>query len=211
MPVKIHFHEKNQFLAFNGRMGHEVKVGEKNSLQMNIHEVNQLPRNYQDPHTNELTVQHNTSCATKSHDKCMYEKLTREMVRATEDNCTLPWFPRTSPSMEGMIPICTKEKDINITYNMAYERITNALLDCNEPCRTLVVNMGGKNYQQRNETWDYGLIYFFFSATSFKTEEDYLYPFRSYAAEFGGYLGLFLGYSLLDFSFRIIVCHFSFP
>ena len=27
--VKIHIHEKNQFFDLSGRMGHEIKIGEK--------------------------------------------------------------------------------------------------------------------------------------------------------------------------------------
>ena len=100
--------------------------------------------------------------------------------------------------------ICTKENDINTTYSIAWKRVTNAMKDCNEPCRSLVVNTGGKNQHQRNNTWNNGEILFYFSSNAFKSDEHDLYPLRAFIAEFGGYLGLLLGYSLLDFTFKLI-------
>ena len=202
MPVKIHFHEENQFLAFNGRMAHEVMLGEKNSIQLNIHHIEQIEKEYTDPHlkSNHL-FKHESSCSKVPFDECMYERLTKKMVEETEDNCTVPWFPQQNVTNSS---ICTKESDINTTYSIAWKRVTNAMKDCNEPCRTLVVNTGGKNYRQMNDTMDHGLIYFYFSSNAFKSIEYPLYPIRAFFAEFGGYLGMLLGYSLLDFTLKLI-------
>ena len=200
--MKIHFHEANQFLAFSGRMGHEVFLGEKNTNQLNIHYIEQIAKKSTDPRMKfNMFSQHESSCSEVPYDQCMYERLSKKMVEQTDDNCTVPWFPQQNGTNSS---ICTKEKDINTTYYIAWKRILNTMKDCNQPCRSLVVNTGGRNYRQRNETWDHGLIYFYFSSNAFKSIELPLYPLRAFVAEFGGYLGLFLGASLLDFTFRLI-------
>ena len=176
-------------------MGHEVRIGEKISTQINIHDVTQLEKEYTETH-GDITNEFGSSCSLDPYDDCMYTQLTNKMVAETKDNCVVPWFPQNHS-------ICTKLQDINHTYNIAYERITNVMKDCNEPCHSLVANIGGKNYAT-NDTWDYGIILFYFSATSFQSKENYLYPMRSLVAEFGGYLGLILGYSCLDFTFNLI-------
>ena len=173
-------------------MGHELRIGEKLSTQINIHDVTQLDKEIEHPQQNSTR----RSCSTDPYDSCMYTQLANKMVAETEDNCTVPWFPHKNP-------ICKKEKDMNHTYYIAYNRLTNVMRDCNEPCHSLVANIGGKN-TQKNETWDYGMVLFYFSATSFKSEENYLYPMRSLIAEFGGYLGLLLGVSCLDLALKLI-------
>ena len=63
----------------------------------------------------------------------------------------------------------------------------------------MVLNIGGKNYEYNaNQTYGSGL--FFFSMTATKTIEMYLYSFDSLVADIGGYLGMFLGFSFLDFA-----------
>ena len=205
MPVKIHLHEENQFLAFNGRLAHAVMLGERNDISLNIHDIGQIQRmTDQDDHTDHLpdtTFRHEHTCSPEPYDACMYDRMSKEMISHTKDNCTVPWYP---PHELSNGTICSSEDDINTAYNIHYSRISNARKDCNEPCRMLVLNQAGKNYQGKNETCDHGLIYFYFSATSFQSIEHFLYPIETLVAEFGGYMGLLLGVSILDIAFRVV-------
>ena len=203
MPARIYIHEKNQFLAFNGRLGHSVMIGEKNYVSLNIHEVNQIRRISQHDHSDlpDTTFEHEYSCDDTPYDKCIWDRISREMIARTEDNCTVPWFP---PHELSNGKICSKEKDINIAYSLYLKRITNARKDCNEPCRVLILNQSGKNYRGMNETWDHGMIFFYFSTSSFKSTEEFLYPIEVLIAEFGGFMGLLLGLSILDIVFKFV-------
>ena len=193
----------------SGRMGHEVKVGEKISTQINIHEVHQLPRYYSkdekfnNESENKAMKKYDTVCAEIDFDECIQKELTRQMISATEDKCLVPWFP-TQFSMEqiGDHNVCTKEKDVNASYWVYWNQITNQKNDCNKPCKKIVVSTGGKNYHYDGSK-NYGSIRFYFSMTSTKTMEHYLYTFTNLFAEVGGYVGLLLGYSCLDFAATI--------
>ena len=197
-------HEKNQFLDLSGRMGHEIKKGEKVSSQINIHEVHQIEKHYHDPHdthgrTKEAADRFHTVCTEMNYDACIYRELTKIMIDQTEAKCTVPWFP-SNYSMEQINShrVCTEEKDINTSFNIYSTRLTNQHNDCNKPCQSVILNIGGKNYNY-DESKTSGVAMFYFSMTSTKTTENYLYSFTSLVAEIGGYLGLLLGYSCLDF------------
>ena len=204
--VKIHIHEKNQFFHLSGRMGHEVKVGEKISSQINIHEVHQLPKYYtndeetSDESDNRIAKKYETVCSEINFDECIQNELTRQMITATKDKCLAPWFPiEYSINQIGNHTVCSKEKDVNASYWIYWNQITNQQNDCNKPCKSIVVSIGGKNYNY-DESKNFGSVTFYFSMTSTKTLEHYLYTFTNLFAEVGGYLGLLLGYSCLDFA-----------
>ena len=190
-------------------MGHEIKVGEKISSQINIHEVHQLPKYFNrnemltDAIENQTTRMYDTVCSNINFDECIQKELTRQMISETEDKCLVPWFP-TLYSMEqiGNHFVCTKEKDVNTSYWIYWNKITNQQNDCNKPCKSIVVSIGGKNYNY-NKTRNFGSVRFYFSMTSTKTLEHYLYTFTNLFAEVGGYVGLLLGYSCLDFASTI--------
>ena len=200
VAVKINIHEKNQFLDFSGRMGHDIMVGEKVSSQINIHESNQILKKYTDPHDThgQSSESYDTTCSQMEYDSCIYKALTRIMIKETEDKCLVPWFPKNY-SMEqiGSHQACTLEKDVNASYWIYWNRITNQMNDCNKPCKSVVLNIGGKNYQH-NRNLTYGTALFYFTMTSTHTTEHFLYSPTSLFAEIGGYLGLLLGYSCLD-------------
>ena len=185
-------------------MGHEIKPGERISTQINIHEVHQLPKYYTSDDTenyqykNTATKQYDTVCSEINFDECIQKELTHQMIQGTEEKCFVPWFP-TKYCMEeiGSHQICTKEKDVNASYWTYWNRITNQQNDCNKPCKSIVVSIGGKNYNY-DENTNLGSVRFYFSMTSTKTVEHYLYTFTNLFAEVGGYLGLLLGYSCLD-------------
>ena len=181
-------------------MGHEIKKGEKISAQINIHDVRQLEREYSDPHSSdhqgsEIALEHGTSCSMAPYDECIYNELTKRMITETESDCVVPWFP-------GNHSVCTQEKDINTTFWIYWNRVTNQRKDCNKPCQSIVINIGGKNYE-KDEDLNYGTALFYFASTSTQSKENYLYSFTSLVAEIGGYLGLLLGYSCLDLASTI--------
>ena len=200
--VKIFIHRKHQFLDFSGRMSHVVKMGEKISAQTNIHEAHQIDREYDDSHEisgqrgREKAAKHGTVCKDIEYDSCILNELSKRMIDDTTSKCLVPWFPQQySLNYIGNHTVCTDEKDIVSSFNIYHKRITNQQNDCNRPCKSLVLNIGGKNYEKKeNQT----LLYLYFSMTSAKTTERYLYSFTTMFAEIGGYLGLLLGYSFLD-------------
>ena len=200
VDVRIHLHEQHQFLDFTGRMGHEINRGEKITAQINIHDVEQLEREFHDPHSSDhqpggIAQEYSTTCSAKHYDECIYNQLTKRMLKESETNCVVPWFP-------GNYTVCTQENDINTTFSIYWNRITNQLNDCNTPCKSTVLNIAGKNYRKDNSL-NYGTGIFYFSATSTQSKEHYLYTFTSMVAEIGGYLGLLLGYSCLDLASAI--------
>ena len=189
-------------------MGHEIKKGTKVSFQINIHEVHQLEKKYNNPHvthgqSGEDVNQYDTLCTEMEYDPCIYKALTKSMIQETEDRCVVPWFPMEySKEQIGSHTVCTKEQDINKTYYTYWNRITNQRNDCNKPCKSVVLNIGGKNYEYKNET-NPGIGLFYFSMTSTQSKEKELKSFLSLVAEIGGYMGLLLGYSCLDLASTI--------
>ena len=199
--MKVHIHAKNTFFDFSGRMGHEIRVGEKISAQVNMHDVGQMEMDYVDPHgdvhfNSMAQTDHGSTCSRENYDDCIYRKLTAAMLSNTKDNCTVPWFP-------GNNTICTKWPDVNTTFWIAYNRITNQWNDCNRPCKTMMLEIGGKTYGRVTDE-NTGELLLYFSSTAMKTREHLLYEFESLVAEIGGYLGLLLGYSCLDLSSTIL-------
>ena len=188
-------------MAFNGRLGHIVRLGEKTFISLNIHDIEQIQRVKEHDHLPKTTFEHKYSCSLEPYDACIFDRISRAMISQTEDNCTAPWYP---PHDLSNGTICSKQNDIRAAYSIHTQRITNQRKDCNDPCRVLILNQSGRNYQQRNETWDHGLIFFYFAATSFKSTDHFLYPIEILIAEFGGYMGLLLGLSILDIAFKLI-------
>ena len=186
-------------------MGHEIMVGEKVSSQIHIHESNQIPKKFDDPHgthgkSGKKKETFDTTCFEMGYDSCIYTALTKRMIAETETKCVVPWFPKEY-SMEqiGSHTVCTLEKDVNASFGIYWNRITNQMNDCNKPCKSVVLNIGGKNYQY-DKNLTQGIALFYFSLTSTHSSEHFLYSPTSLFAEIGGYLGLLLGYSCLDFA-----------
>ena len=65
----------------------------------------------------------------------MYSELARAMKEATEENCTVPWILESQN-------ICSHAKDINTTFWISWDRITNQHKDCLSPCHATIVNVG---------------------------------------------------------------------
>ena len=104
---------------------------------------------------------------------------------------------------------------INSTFWIAWNRVTNQLNDCHKTCRDLKIILGGGNLKV---TQCIILNYMFCNFSSFQmednktaitlyfeqrvviSEEHYFYSSLSLTAEIGGYLGLLLGVSFLNFA-----------
>ena len=180
VPVKLYFHRSGQFLDLSGRMGYKVHLGDTLRSQLTYQEISMLPLNGQ--------------CTDDSYDGCMYGILRSAMEQATEDRCTVPWIVA-----DGNRKICTREEDVNTSYWIAWSRITNQESDCLPPCKSLIINVGARdNEVGGDDDDDYGEAVFYFPQRVLKSEEKLFYTFLSLMAEIGGYVGLFLGYSILN-------------
>jgi hypothetical protein len=84
------------------------------------------------------------SCIHSIYDNCMYQALISHMQRQTQDEngCTVPWVMDGETGSEN---ICKTDKNINITFWEAWNRITNQQDDCPVPCNSLLVTLGAKN------------------------------------------------------------------
>ena len=130
------------------------------------------------------------SCKHINFDQCMYTTLFNLMKEQTknENGCTVPWIVNATK-------ICKRPENINSTFWIHWNRITNQLSDCPIPCDSLKVNVGGKNVKKISPNQTASWLIYFPTRIMISTEED-LYPSLSMLAEIGGYLGLLLGFSL---------------
>ena len=96
------------------------------------------------------------TCIHTTYDKCMYGALVDRMKNNTpsEDGCTVPWVMNEDNT--GTTKICKNAENINTTFWIAWNRVTNQLNDCPVPCETLLVSLGAKNYEvgQFSNTFD---------------------------------------------------------
>ena len=113
------------------------------------------------------------------------------MRNETEDKCTAPWMPNNTK-------ICTKRNDINSTFMITRQRFTNQGHDCSPACLSTTVGIQGKNYR-KYLTRKYGELYVYYGFEVSNIRERHYFTFYRFMAEFGGYVGLFLGYSFFNF------------
>ena len=87
------------------------------------------------------------TCIHSTYDKCMYGALVKHMKNNTpsEDGCTVPWV--MDGELNATTKICKNAENINTTFWIAWNRVTNQLNDCPVPCETLLVTLGAKNYE----------------------------------------------------------------
>ena len=158
-------------------MGHIVYSGERIDCHVTTQEVIEIPNHK------------GRSCSSGVYDDCMYKKLAMLMRLATEDNCTVPWVLDNTR-------ICTKEKDINSSFWIGWNHVTNQQRVRSRPCHTMTVQLGAKNYKKSNGIGG-PIIHIYFSPLVEKITEHYLYTPVSMLADVGGYIGLLLGISVL--------------
>ena len=187
MDVQIYFHGPDQFLDLSGRMAYKLNLGEIMQSQITVTDITILERDQKKDEDDPTYKEGRKSCMTENYDDCIYNMLTNEMRKNTEDNCTVPY-------VRDDRKICTKDKDINTAFWIAWNRVTNQQLDCNIPCHFLTVSLGAKNYQNTSST--HGILYLYYAPRVTQSEERLLYTLLNLVAEIGGYVGLILGYSL---------------
>ena len=134
-------------------MSHRVRVGQKVYAQITVQDMLQLERDLEKS-ANSAQWEKNKTCSNIPYDQCMYNALVKRMQENTKDNCTVP-FIRNNTN------ICTETEDIKESFLVAIRRITNQYGDCDVPCHSLVVNVGGKNTKTYS-TRKYGEMYAYF-------------------------------------------------
>ena len=173
LAAKVYYHAEDDFLAFNGRMGHKILLGQKVQAQIKVQDTLLLPRKVKKK-VNESYTETIFSCKKYNYDQCMYENLYLRMKFATKDNCTVPWIPRNEN-------ICKTEEDRKTAFFTHLHRSTNQLDDCATKCHILSANVLGKNFETTKSTE--GIMYSYFSLDVEKRREEYLYTVYRLMAE----------------------------
>ena len=171
--AKIYYHAEDDFLAFSGRMGHKLLMGDKIQAQIKVQDTMMLPRFIRNP--NERNAGEQLSCKIYNYDECMYENLRMHMKAETEDNCTVPWIL-------GNKKICKKPRDIESAFWIHYNRSTNQKEDCATKCHMISANVLGKNFEKFGRN-DSAMLYSYFSLDVEKRREQYLYDAYRLMAE----------------------------
>ena len=92
--------------------------------------------------------------------------------------------------------ICTKPEDINATMKIAQKMHHSLANVCNSPCTTMqVFAVGDNKFKAKSGHPQLVLV---FQSRIQNGQEQYLYTILTLIAEVGGYVGLILGYSLLN-------------
>ena len=162
-------------------MGYKIFPEQRLSASVNYLGIDQLERTLGNGEK---------SCLHHNYDDCMYSALSRLMRTQTDHNCTVPWI-RDNDN------ICTKPKDMNTTFWISWNHVTNQFRDCESPCDLLMVELGAKDIRKWNNTQTSTLT-LYFPQKILMTKEHYLYTLLSLLADIGGYMGLLLGYSLFN-------------
>ena len=164
-------------------MGHKMYKGRKVYTKINYVDFHQLQKDLENGMK---------SCGKEVYNNCMYSKLFELMKNETEQNCTVPWIQDNKN-------ICTKPEDINTTFWIYWNRVTNQMNDCLPPCHQLLVDVGAKEITEMKDNKT-STVLFYFPPRLLKSTEHYLYTILTMLAEIGGYMGLLLGYSLFNFA-----------
>ena len=181
MNAKIYIHSKDQFLDLSGRMGYKTYLGERFECQITLNEI--IQKEYKNVKNALAMSSKDKTCSYDIYDDCIYEKVAKIMKDNTDQHCTVPWIRDDKR-------ICTNSKDINTTFWIGWNRITNQEKDCLSPCHTTIVTVGAKNFEKLSDR-NYSQVYLYFPPRVTKSEEHYLYPFLKLVGQIGGYLGLY--------------------
>ena len=118
-------------------MGYTVHSGQRIQQQITFQDVLQL--DYKNTNIGMFSslflTESDKKCSHDTYDHCMYSKLARAMIEATNESCTVPWILENQN-------ICSDSKDINTAFWIAWNRITNQHKDCLSPCHATIVNVG---------------------------------------------------------------------
>ena len=162
-------------------MGYKVFLGKRFESQVNVHEI--IQKEYRNVKNALALSSKDKTCSYQAYDECMYNTMYEVMKNNTKDKCTVPWIRNNDQ-------ICSKSVDINTTFWIAWNRITNQQKDCLPPCEATLINVGAKNFEEL-ENKNHSEVLFYFSPRVMKSEEHYLYTFLKLLGLIGGYVGLF--------------------
>ena len=181
VDVKVYIHAKDQFLDLSGRMGYKIYKGDRFETQVTTQDIRQLE--YKNVKSAWFISSSDQTCTHEEFDSCMYENVANLMKENTAEKCTVPWVRSNQK-------ICTNHMDVNTSFWIGWNRITNQKKDCLSPCHTTITNFGAKNFQ-RLENEKHGYMYLYFLSRVVVSEEKYLYSFLKLIGQIGGYLGLY--------------------
>ena len=133
--------------------------------------------------------------------KCLEEYMDSKM------DCTLPWLAENGALDHGSMCQYPEEYD---TYVKLYSEVMNfdsgsisSVANCTPSCKRTGYSM--KHVMTYEKKWENKwqnstTIHFYFGKDRFTVKRQYYtYDFQNFLADFGGYLGLLLGYSILGF------------
>ena len=100
--------------------------------------------------------------------------------------------------------ICTKKSDVRAAISVASSMTKSVSKHCQSPCNTMQVSVLGNNVVGEGRPGGKPQVRLFFQSKVMIGREEYLYNFLSFFAEVGGYVGLILGFSLLNLTQLVI-------
>ena len=165
----------------SGRLGYKIVRGNTYETQVTVQDVLQI--DYKNVHNGIIFYESDRKCSFEEYDKCMYRTLTSLMKESTKDNCTAPW-------VHGHGKICSRPEDIETTFWISWNRITNQRGDCLTPCNTTLINVGGMNKREKEDKTQ-GKLIAYFSSSVVQSQEHYYITIIKLAGQIGGYIGLF--------------------
>jgi len=89
---------------------------------------------------------------------------------------------------------------VNETFWLHYSKSTNQGNDCQVPCQSLMVTIGGRNTikYEAEKSRNYSEVYIYYPPRVMLSQETDLYSKLTLLAEIGRYLGLTIGASMLQ-------------
>lgn len=162
-------------------MGRILSTAKSYRWQVDYQEISRIER--KNCLIKEFYTENDEACSTKKYDDCILRRIESSMKAQSFTNCTVPWIERNEN-------ICTNSRDINKTFSIWWNRITNQMKDCNVPCQTMLINIS-PSIDEKEHTKNYGSLIVYFSPRIIKNEEHYLYSYLKLVAEIGAYLGIY--------------------
>ena len=136
-----------------------------------------------------------------NHNQVDVKKCLEEYV-ASQMNCTLPWLAHSGSF--GHLPLCAHPVEYDAYLEVFSEVVhfdaksISNIAKCTPSCKRTEYSL--KPVSSFPTELDYSRIGFYFGKDRFGLKKQYYtYDFQNFLADFGGYLGLLLGYSLLGF------------
>ena len=130
---------------------------------------------------------------TFNYDECIYETARDELMKKV--GCITPFLGRNKENICPNQTFGVKAYNLQKTF-LAYG-IHKDAIDCYESCNYLVMKMREAS-ESKAKNDSFSTLKLTFQERIKKTKSYYTYEGLSFVAEFGGYVGLFLGVSFLN-------------